>query len=131
MGCQPCARARGHGVGCAVVEVSIAIAPDEHRARCDALLGRVREESLTGVVLFDPYYVLYYTGFAFAPTERPIAFVLNAEGERRLVVPRLEVEHAQAKASVDRVEHYLEYPGEPRSETEIASTLQAMGLTGK
>src|SRR5918999_3423076 len=130
MGCQPCARARGHGVGCAVVEVSIAIAPDEHRARCDALLGRVREESLTGVVLFDPYYVLYYTGFAFAPTERPIAFVANTDGERRLVVPRLEVEHAQAKASVDRVEHYLEYPGEPRSEETLQRALTTLGVSG-
>jgi Xaa-Pro dipeptidase len=113
------------------VDVSIAIAPEEHRARCDALLARVREERLTGVVLFDPYYVLYYTGFAFAPTERPIAFIANTEGERRLVVPRLEVEHAQAKASVDRVDHYLEFPGEPRSETEISSTLAAMAVTGK
>ena len=31
-------------------------------------------------MLFDPYYVLYYAGFAFAPTERPIAFVLGADG---------------------------------------------------
>ena len=93
---------------------SIAIAPEEHRARCDALLERLRGEELSGVVLFDPYYVLYYAGFAFAPTERPIAFVLAADGARALVVPRLEVEHAEAKAMFDRVEHYLEYPGDPR-----------------
>jgi Xaa-Pro aminopeptidase len=113
------------------VETSIAIAPDEHRARCDALVEHLRAEGLSGTVLFDPYYVLYFAGFAFAPTERPIAFVLNADGERGLVVPRLEVEHAQAKATLDRVEHYLEYPGEPRAEDAISATLEALGLTGR
>ena len=110
---------------------SIAILPEEHRARCDALLERLRDEDLSGVVLFDPYYVLYYAGFAFAPTERPIAFVLAADGTRALVVPRLEVEHAQAKAMFDRVEHYDEYPGEPRSETAIERALSELGLSGK
>ena len=113
------------------METAIAITPEEHRARCDALLERVRGDGLSGVVLFDPYYVLYYAGFAFAPTERPIALVLGADGERALVVPRLEVEHAEAKATLDRVEHYLEYPGEPRPETVLAATLADMGLTGK
>ena len=88
---------------------SIAITPEEHRARCDALLEHARADGLSGVVLFDPYYVLHYAGFAFAPSERPIAFVLAADGTRALVVPRLEREHAEAKAMFDRVEHYLEY----------------------
>ncbi len=113
------------------METSIAIAPEEHRARCDSLLARIRADGLGGAVLFDPYYVLYYAGFAFVPTERPIAFVLNAEGERGLVVPRLEVEHAQAKATLDRVEHYLEYPGEPRAETAVSATLESMGVRGR
>ncbi len=111
------------------MRTSIAITPDEHRARCDALLERIRADDLSGVVLFDPYYVLYYAGFAFAPTERPIALVLNGEGQRALVVPRLEVEHAEANATLDRVEHYLEYPGEPRSEAALEKTLADMGLT--
>ncbi len=109
---------------------SIAITPEEHRARCDALLGNAQEAGLSGVVLFDPYYVLYYAGFAFVPTERPIAFVLGADGTRALVVPRLEVEHAEAKSTLDRVEHYLEYPGDPRAEDVFARTLSDMGLTG-
>jgi Xaa-Pro dipeptidase len=112
------------------VTTSIAIAPEEHRARCDALLERAQTAGLSGVVLFDPYYVLYYAGFAFAPTERPIAFVLGNDGTRALVVPRLEVEHAEAKSTLDRVEHYLEYPGDPRPETVLAKTLEALGLTG-
>ena len=61
---------------------SIAITSEENRARCDTLLENAQEADLSGVVLFDPYYVLYYAGFAFVPTERPIAFVLGADGTR-------------------------------------------------
>ena len=110
---------------------SMGIGPEEHRARCDALLEHARGDGLAGVVLFDPYYVLYYAGFAFAPTERPIALVLATDGTRALVVPRLELEHAQSKAALDRVEHYDEYPGDPRPETVLAKTLADLGLTGR
>jgi Xaa-Pro aminopeptidase len=109
---------------------SLAITPEEHRARCDALLAASEADGVAGIVLFDPYYVLYYAGFAFVPTERPIAFVLAGDGTRALVVPRLEVEHAEAKSTLDRVEHYLEYPGDPRPETVLATTLADLGVTG-
>lgn len=110
---------------------SIAITPEEHRARCDALLEPLQANGLSGAVLLDPYYVLYYSGFAFVPTERPIALVLGADGTRALVVPRLELEHAQSKGALDRVEHYLEYPGEPRAETALERTLADLGLSGR
>jgi Xaa-Pro aminopeptidase len=110
---------------------SIAITPEEHRARGDALLERLAAEGLSGVVLFDPYYVLYYAGFAFVPTERPIAFVLGADGTRALVVPRLELEHALARSTLDRVEHYDEYPGEPRAEGVLQRVLADLGVTGR
>jgi Xaa-Pro dipeptidase len=112
------------------VLTSIAISPEEHRERCDRLLERVVGDGLGGFVLFDPYYVLYYAGFAFAPTERPIALVVGPGGERALVVPRLEVEHAEEKAKFDRVEHYAEYPGEPRSETAVERALKGLALSG-
>ena len=108
---------------------SIAISPEEHRARCDVLLEHTRAQGLAGVVLFDPSYVLYYSGFAFVPTERPIALVLTGEGERALVVPRLELEHAQVRSTLDRVAHYDEYPGDPRAEDVLAKTLSDLGLT--
>jgi Xaa-Pro dipeptidase len=113
------------------VVTSIAITPEEHRARCDELLDRARAQGLSGVVLFDPYYVLYYAGFAFVPTERPIAFVLAGDGTRALVVPRLELEHARARSTLDRVEHYDEYPGEPRAEAVLERVLADQGLAGR
>jgi len=108
--------------------VSIAITPAEHRARREALVARARDQDLGGVVLFDSTYVLYYVGFAFIPTERPIALMLSAAGEAALVVPRLEVEHAQQQPGVDRVEHYDEYPGDPRAEAALTRTLEALGI---
>ncbi len=45
------------------------------------LLEYVRARRLDGVALFESCYVLYFTGFAYIPTERPIAFVMNAKGE--------------------------------------------------
>ena len=109
---------------------SIAITPEEHCARCHLLLERTQIAGLAGVVLFDPTYVLYYTGFAFVPTERPIACVLAGDGTRALVVPRLEVEHAESRSTLDRVEHYLEYPGDPRADDVLRATFADMGLAG-
>lgn len=108
----------------------INISDAEHAARCERLLAHIQEQELSGVVLFDQHYILYYTGFAFIPTERPIAWVMNAEGERGMFVPRLEVEHAQANALVDRVEHYLEYPGDPHPTQALATLLSEMGVDG-
>ncbi len=65
------------------------ISAEEHRQRCEKLLMHLHAEGLNGVVLFDRQYVLYYTGFAFIPTERPMAFVMNKRGERGMFVPLL------------------------------------------
>lgn len=92
---------------------SLRISRAEFDGRCQNLLALIHSQQLTGIVLFDSFNILYYTGFAFIPTERPIAFVLSAAGERAMFVPRLEVEHAKAEAALDRVDHYLEYPGQP------------------
>ena len=109
-----------------VREASIKITDDEHRSRSEALLEHIKSEGLSGVVLFDQDYVLYYSGFAFVATERPMAFVMNAEGERRLFVPRLELEHAQANAVVDEVDHYPEYPDDPHPTQILKEAMEEM-----
>ena len=95
------------------------IAADEFAARREALAARLAERGLAGCVLFDPHYVLYYTGFAFIPTERPIAFVLAADARGGMLVPRLEVEHAQANAG-----------GRARSPTTTSSRASAHPMDG-
>jgi Xaa-Pro aminopeptidase len=107
---------------------NIQITSEEFKSRSDRLLAYVLDRNLSGVVLFDNYYILYFTGFAFIPTERPIAFVLSANGERALFVPRLEVEHAQAYALIDQVDYYIEYPHDPHPMVQFQRTLTGLGL---
>src|SRR5690606_34999080 len=104
------------------------ISDDERRKRCARLVDHLQVNGISGVVLFDRAYVLYYAGFAFIPTERPIAFVMNSKGERAMFVPRLEVEHAQANALIDRVDHYLEYPHNPHPITLFQTLLDEMDV---
>jgi Xaa-Pro aminopeptidase len=110
--------------------MSICIPPSEYQARSEKLTEYLHEEKLTGVVLFDQYYVLYYTGFAFIPTERPIAYVMNADGGNALFVPRLEVEHARSTGLVTRVDYYIEYPLDTHPMVIFQKTLSEMGIKG-
>src|SRR5437764_10769989 len=101
----------------------------EHDSRCEQLAEHIRGRGLTGAVLFDNAYVLYYTGFAFIPTERPAAVVISAEGERGMFVPRLEREHAQANALVQYVADYPEYPSAEHPMRAFVRLLEQMRLS--
>jgi Xaa-Pro dipeptidase len=103
----------------------------EYRERTERLASYARDEGLDGIVLFDPAYVLYYVGFAFVPTERPMAFTVNADGEGGMLVPRLEREHAQANALVSHVADYPEYPGETHPSEALRSLLADLGLRSR
>ena len=107
---------------------AIRIQREEFRQRVGQLLRSIREQNLRGVVLFDSVNILYFTGFAFIPTERLIAFVISASGERAMVVPRLELEHAQVEAELDRVAHYPEYPGNPHPTAVLQQMLVEMDI---
>ena len=113
-----------------VSPTQLKISDAEYQARNDQLLEHIKRLNVSGVILFDGDYIKYYTGFAFIPTERPMAFVMNAAGERALFVPRLEAEHAQSYSMVDRVGHYLEYPYKPHPMQKLAELLTEMGIKG-
>src|SRR5919201_1810990 len=102
----------------------------EYAERGAALARHVQERGLDGAVLFDPAYVLYYTGFAFVPTERPMAFALDADGNGGMLVPRLEREHAQANSMVSHVADYPEYPSETHPMESLQKLLREMSLDG-
>ena len=110
---------------------TIQVPKAEFEARVQELVNHLGTEGLSGAVLFDNYYVTYFTDFAFIPTERPMAFAVNAQGERALFVPRLELEHAQAEAVVDRVDHYPEYPDHPHPMVILKGVLEDMGIVGR
>jgi Xaa-Pro aminopeptidase len=110
---------------------ALKISPTEFELRAKQLLGYLKNQQMNGIVLFDNFHVSYYAGFAFIPTERPICFALNADGERILFVPRLEVEHANTEARVDRVESYIEYPSDVHPMKQFAEMLKRFGIHNK
>jgi Xaa-Pro aminopeptidase len=55
--------------------------------------------------------------------------LLNVEGEAAMFVPRLELEHAQAVASIGRVGHYLEYPYDPHPMEVFSDFLGELGIS--
>lgn len=114
-----------------VTSFHLQIKEQEYRQRCEKLRAYLVEQNLSGVVLFNSDYVLYYCGFAFIPTERPMAFIMSREGERALFVPRMEVEHAKANALIERVDHYKEYPDTPHPMQILLTTLKEMGISGR
>lgn len=107
---------------------SIKISADEYKNRAEILRNYLISSDSSGVVIFDNYYILYYCGFAFIPTERPIAFLLSAQGEKGLFMPRLELEHAQSNAIVDRVDYYLEYPSDTHPMNVLEKMMNDMGF---
>jgi len=76
------------------------------------LLDRMKEMELDGLCLFSPTFIFNLTGFPFLPTERPIAYLLDREGEK-MVIPRLEKEHLEHREiGLDEMIIYPDYPGE-------------------
>lgn len=103
---------------------------EEYERRVSGLVEHVRARGLAGAVLFDNYHVHYYSGFAFVPTERPIALAVAADGGIGMLVPRLELEHAEANAVVDTVEHYPEYPWEDHPTQMLLRLLERLEISG-
>lgn len=104
---------------------------EEFTARAELLGVHMRERGAAGAVIFDAPRLLYYSGFAFYPTERPIALVVTADGERHLFVPRLELEHARGAGNADAVHHYDEYPRLRHPMLHLAALLEELGLARK
>lgn len=109
---------------------SLKISDAEYKQRTQHLLAIIEELGCNGVVLFDADYIKYYVGFAFIPTERPMAYIMNKRGEQAMFVPRLEAEHARSMADIDRVAYYLEYPDDPHPIHVLVDTLRDMGIDG-
>ena len=103
------------------------IGQPERAARARQVFAHL-PSTIDGLVLFDDQYILYYSGFAFFPTERPIALVITRDGERTLFVPRLEREHAQQTSDAEQVVAYPEFPGRPHPVQHLADLLGRLGL---
>jgi Xaa-Pro aminopeptidase len=104
------------------------IARSEYAARRERLLAHPEAQAADALVWWGSHRIFYLAGFAFVPTERPIALVMSREGEAVLFVPRLELEHAQTYAHVDRVVSYPEYPDLEHPMRHLARLLGELGV---
>lgn len=109
---------------------TLRITAAEYEQRRLRLAQHAQQQGAAAALVFESPRVLYYSGFAFYPTERPIALIVTAEGESHLFVPRLELEHAQQEALVDQVHHYDEYPRLEHPMRRLALLLDELGLSG-
>lgn len=94
-------------------------------------MALLREQQASAAVLFDPHRVMYYSGFAFYPTERPIAAIVTQEGEVLLFVPELEREHAASTSAAHGFRSYAEYPGDRHPMLVLVAFLAECGLRGR
>lgn len=102
----------------------------EYEARRQLLLQVPEFAGSDAFVWWANHRIFWLTGFIFIPTERPIGLVIARSGETVLFVPRLEVEHAEEYAFVDRVEYYDEFPGERHPMHVFSDVLKGLGVTG-
>ncbi|HEX5502561.1 MAG TPA: Xaa-Pro peptidase family protein [Thermomicrobiales bacterium] len=107
--------------------VQVRLSDAEYARRRETVLRRLGEQDLRGLILFGATSVSYLSRFGFIPTERPIAYVLTPT-RSALLVPRLEQEHAEEFALVDRVDAYPEYPGERHPLEYLKALITEFGL---
>jgi Xaa-Pro dipeptidase len=107
------------------------IGASEIRSRRASFLLDTASHDVQVQVWWANHRVMYLSGFAFVPTERPIGLAIAADGTSVLFVPRLEVEHAEAYAQVDRVVSYPEYPGRTHPMRLFVDELRRLGLHGR
>jgi Xaa-Pro aminopeptidase len=100
---------------------------EERRGR---LLDQVRQVDASGSVLFDAFYIQYFTGFWFLSNERPVVFAQSVGGDALIFVPEFEVARTRAETDFERIESYPEYPGLEHPMRILARSLADLGLAG-
>lgn len=82
-----------------------------YRAKVAQIQAKLAEANLDGLLLLDPYNVMYASGFFHVPSERPLGMYIPQAGQASLYVPLLEQEHA-AETWIRNIRVYFEFPGE-------------------
>ena len=99
----------------------------EYQRHRDAILSKLADRGLDGLICFNPNNVRYFCRWGFIPTERPIAYALTPTSSA-LLVPRLEEEHAAEFVIVDKLRSYPEYPGDRHPMQFFKDILVELGL---
>ncbi|MBW2363984.1 MAG: aminopeptidase P family protein [Deltaproteobacteria bacterium] len=84
---------------------------EELDLRINKIRSMMAKEELDFYVSAHTDNVYYLTNFAYLPFERPFFLIVQAEGKPQLVVPLLEVSHAEQRILIEVDYHtYYEYP---------------------
>jgi len=108
--------------------LALRISETELRQRRRRVASELQSRDQRAMVFFNATSVFYLTGFAFIPTERPLALVLTDDDRALAFVPRLEQEHAAETGLFDDVRAYPEYPGERHPMARLADLLRDLRL---
>jgi len=100
---------------------------EEFSCRQDRLRSELTKSGLAGAVVFHPVRVTYLTGFAFYPTERPIALILPVDAAPMMLVPALEEQHLLSQSPTLKVHAYPEYPGREHPMLQLGRLVAARG----
>ncbi len=89
-------------------------ANNELKLRLDTIRAMMIAKELDYYVVVHTDNVYYMTNFAYIPFERPFFLIIPAEKKPCLVVPLLEVSHAEQRMLIEVDYHtYYEYPAPP------------------
>lgn len=77
----------------------------------DGVRAALAAEGVDALLTDSPEDVAYLTGFFHHPCERPVAAWIGVDGTTALLLPDLEVEHAQVQNTAAELVVYPEYPG--------------------
>ena len=104
--------------------------PEEIQQRLEKVRNLMAREGLDYYVSAHTDNVYYLTNFAYIPMERPFYLVIPAAGRPTLIVPTLEVSHAEDRLLLDvEYQTYYEYPA-PAGQT-FVDTLRDVIPEGK
>lgn len=111
---------------------SLSLGIEEFRRRHALVRRELQKRGLEGLVVFAAPRVLYLSGFAHLPTERPVALVLPLAAEPAMLVPALEAAHLAARVPwLQHVRVYPEYPGLKHPMRHLAELLSEVGLSAR
>ena len=99
--------------------------------RMDKIRSFMAREQLDFYVAAHTDNVYYLTNFVYIPFERPFFLIVSAEGKSSLIVPLLEVSHAEQRILIDVNYHtYYEYPA-PAGKTFADALSKVIGAEKK
>ena len=111
-------------------DLGIFITESEYQERLERLRQKMAARELNAVCLFGTWWIYYFTGFAYQPSERPVCVVIPREGAPAVFAPQLEQEHLESHPILNRhVMLYPEYPGVHPPMEYLLDLINSLGLS--